>query len=137
MNAPNPPDYTDGLGELIRAHRLYLGLSQRTLADHLGMKEKSLSDIEVGRRGCPRGFIDTMERVADEFDAEVKATIEKAKTMLASASAHGSERVEVDGEPSREWNRAVIGRAAVESGLIMPILAAQYPAKEAARTART
>lgn len=122
--APNPPVYTDGLGELVLAHRRYCGVSQRTFGERLGIKEKSLSDIEIGRRPCPPGLMDTVYRVIDDFDDAVDAVVDKAEEMGASDEASIS--MDVASEGVDEWARAVIGRAAVQSGRIVPTLAGEF-----------
>lgn len=107
----NPPDYTDGLGELIRAYRTYMGISTRVLAQRVGMSERSLSDIEIDRRSCPPGLITSIIEVVEQFETDVQATIDL-----------GRGRLNVSADPDGVWERAVIGRAAVESGSITPIL---------------
>lgn len=120
MSEPRPSVYSDHWGELIRAHRLFLGISQRTMAEKLKIAEKSLSDIEVGRRQCPPGFLDSVEKIADQFDRDVELTV-------AVADGQDSRmEIEVSNDPEQEWKRAVVGRAAVESGRIMPILVGKY-----------
>jgi predicted transcriptional regulator len=64
VSRPEPPEYVEGWGELIRAHRMLMGVSQRTLARRLQMTERSLSDIEVGRRNCPPGFLVALQAAA-------------------------------------------------------------------------
>src|SRR5689334_11687939 len=113
MTTPNPPERTPGLGELVRAHRAYTTLSGRVFAEKLGISERSLSDIEVGRRDCPPGFIDSVERVVDAFDREVTETTEKAREMLADVEPWATIEFTVSDLPSEDWVRAVIGRAAV------------------------
>lgn len=125
MTTQTPPDYAEGYGELVRAHRVYMGLSQRTLADRIGMGERSLSDIEVGRRRCPPGFIDTIKRIADEFDEQVQK-------VIGQCDAAGCAKIPVNDDPQNEWERSIVGRAAVESGLIMPIIDGIKPAREPA-----
>ena len=117
---PRPAGYTDGWGELIRAHRMFLGLSQRSLSERLGMYEKSLSDIEVGRRDCPPGFLDSIVGIVNDFDRDVEKAIQVASAQIPKGET--MLRIEVSSDPKSDWNRAVIGRAAVESGTIMPIL---------------
>lgn len=125
MSELRPTVYSDNWGELIRAHRMFLGLSQRTMSEKLKIGEKSLSDIEVGRRQCPPGFLDSVELVADQFDADVESTVRLAD--LWSRDRDGATMdIEVSNEPGDEWKRAVVGRAAVESGRIMPILVGKY-----------
>ena len=114
--APRPAEYKDNYGELVRAYRMYLGLSQRTMAEKLGIAERSLSDIEVCRRPCPRGFIDSVEKVVDAFEADVQQ-------MIGSLAEWANDvEVKVTDHPRQEWQRAVVARAAVESGRILPVL---------------
>ena len=138
--APRPAAYAEGYGELVRAYRLYIGVSQRTMAARIGIAEKSLSDIELGRRQCPPGFIDTVEKVVEEFTREVKEIIDEvSETVRNSADALDNSytpvptSAKVTDNPRDEWRRAVVGRAAVESGLIMPILVGNVRPRERAR----
>ncbi|QGH80050.1 LamD-like protein [Gordonia phage NHagos] len=110
----NPPDYTDGLDELIYAHRRYVGLSQTDMARALGMNLHSYKRIEDGRRPCPPGLLDTVVALSDDFDALVHAQIERWE-------ADGvPETVEVRSTDT-PLERAVANRAAVEYGTITPI----------------
>lgn len=120
MTEKRPSTYVDNWGELIRASRSYMGLSQKSLAKRIGIAEKSLSDIEVGRRDCPPGFLDTIEAIVDEFDHAVEEL---------SKLVDGRDEVlemTVSDDPAKEWERAVIGRAAVETRLILPILSSTW-----------
>jgi transcriptional regulator with XRE-family HTH domain len=118
-STPVPADYSDGYGELVRAYRQYLGISQRTLSNKIGIAERSLSDIEIGRRRCPRGFINSVEKVVDEYDAAVEKLVE-ARGKLEEVIW------EVTDDPRKEWDRAVIGRAGVVTGgVIRPVLVSQ------------
>jgi hypothetical protein len=118
-----PSDYAQGWGELIRAHRVYIGISQRTLAGKLQMSERSLSDIEVGRRACPPGFLNAVQEVAQQFYGDVKKVTDAADDDLV-ASSGGWFELPVSADPKQEWTRAVVARAAVENGNIMPVLIA-------------
>lgn len=122
MTEQRPPEYVEGWGELIRAHRYMIGVSQRTMADKIGISERSLSDIEIGRRACPPGFLDSVEEVVAEFDEDVELAVEAAESVLGSNTPNGMARFHVKPKPEGEWKRVVIGRAAVESGKIMPVL---------------
>lgn len=114
------------LGELVRAHRLYTGLSQRTFAERLGIKETSLSDIEIGRRDTPEGFMVSVETVVAQFDEEVDKCIKAAEQGVGDDDSK-TLHIRVTADPDDEWARAVIGRAAVTStDLILPILESQY-----------
>lgn len=127
-----PPDYAQGYGELVRAHRLYMGISQRTLSRRMKMAEKSFSDIEVGRRHCPPGFVDEVAKVCDEFDAAVEAII-----TAVEQDPRDQVNFDIDSEPRNEWTRAVVGRAAVQSARIMPMLVCESPTtRERSWTAR-
>ncbi len=128
MSRLEPPEYVKGWGELIRAHRMLMGVSQRTLARRLQMSERSLSDIEVGRRNCPPGFLDAVERVVKEFDTDVDRAIRAGADSVAEQSHELSRiRIEVGDTPDAEWNRAVVGRAAVEGRVLMPQLVQKFP----------
>jgi len=122
------PGWVAGKGELLRAYRKYVGLSLRGFAVQCGIKEKSLLDMEVGRRDIPEGVFDTVESVMERFDAEVEQTIAQAEQMLED-NPEGVVEFRVTDEPDEDWVRAVIGRAAVTSGLIVPILDGTYHAR--------
>jgi transcriptional regulator with XRE-family HTH domain len=112
----NPDAYTAGLGELVRASRLYLGLSKDGMAHRLNMSDRSYERIESGERDCPPGLLDSIDAVMDAFDDEVFR-------LIADATASGDKVVEVSTDPREEWHRCVVGRAAVESKRVMPRLA--------------
>ena len=110
---PNPDTYTPGLGEFIRAARLYIGLSKDGMAHRLSMSDRSYERIESGERDCPPGLLDTIDVVMDAFDTEVGA-------LIADATDTGDKVVPVSTDPREEWFRCVVGRAAVESRRVMP-----------------
>lgn len=118
----NPTTPTDGYGELIRAQRLYMGLSQRELARTIPMDRRTYQRIESGVEPCPTGFMDTMTALVDLFDIEVEQTTAAAEKTIGVSSGAVHFVVLADEDPAHIWTRAVIGRAAVESGLIMPIM---------------
>lgn len=107
MTTPlRPTDYTEGLGELIRAHRVYVGLSQRAMAARLNKDRRDYQRIENGRDACPPGLLGQVEAMSDLFDTTVDALINRA-------AAEGGAEVEVDTDPRWEWERNVAGRAAL------------------------
>lgn len=116
-NAPNPPDYTYDLDELLRAYRGYLGLSQRAMADRLGIREDSYRRIELGTAACFPGLIDRLNAIVEEFLADVDKVVK-----MAELTADKPIELDVSEDVKDQWQRAVIGRAAVECGLIIPIL---------------
>ncbi|EIC63580.1 helix-turn-helix domain-containing protein [Mycobacteroides abscessus] len=134
MPEKRPPEYTEGLGELIRAHRNYIGLSSHSMAFKLGMKPKSFSDIEIGRSACPPGLIDSILGVIEEFDRDVEKVIDVAKD--SQASEDDPFEMPVRDDPRADWQRAVIGRAAVDSGVILPILVGNHEARRSERSPR-
>lgn len=129
----NPATPTYGHGELIRAQRLYLGLSQRELARTIPMDRRTYQRIESGTEPCPTGFLDTMTKLVDVFDREVDETVTAAEAMLSKTTTGVSVhfRVSADEDPAHVWTRAVIGRAAVESGLITPTVDSDVEAQSA------
>jgi len=105
-----PEEYTEGLGEVIRGYRLYLGLGRLAMADELGMAIRSYERIEDGHRACPPGLMDTLEKTRQRFDDDV-AEIQSLTTDP-----------EVHTDVASEWHRAVAGRAAMIDDRITPRL---------------
>lgn len=108
---PQPETYTNGLGEIIRAHRLYTGLSQYGMAAKLGYQRRQYQRIESDKDACPPGLLTKIEALTDEFDGTVDAIIEfsiehdgaNINVELDSSSAGGQ----------WEWERNAAGRAAM------------------------
>ena len=98
-----PSTYTSGLGETLRAHRLYLGISKDCMARRLGMNPRSYERIERNQRDCPPGLLDTVEQVAAEFEESVDDLRDSDAELIVTAQTD-------------EWLRAVYGRTAVETG---------------------
>ena len=117
-----PPEYVDGWGELIRAHRKYLSVSQSCMATRLNMSERSFSDIECGRRPCPPGLLDSVEALVAEFDSAVASAVQAARAAATKSPPNGRIPVEVR-ESDGGWSHAVLCRAAVKGGLLMPVRA--------------
>lgn len=103
---PVPPDYTYGLSELIRAHRLYMGLSQRAMAERLRKDRRDYQRIENDDDACPPGLLGRMELMVDHFDSTVDAVIDAARQS-------GGAKILIDTDPALEWERAVVNRAAL------------------------
>lgn len=99
-----PARSTAGLGELIRAYRLYLGLSQREMADRLGKARRDYQRIEKDQDRCPPGLITVIEALVDKFDEDVDV-------VLAEATLNGG--ADLTYTEDQEWERNVAGRAAV------------------------
>lgn len=118
-----PPAYTWGLGELVRSLRLYTGLSREGMAGRLNMALRSYQRIEKGHAACPPGLIDTIDTIVDEFDTAVAAV--RWKWNHAGPPPEHVTVTEDD-----EWHRAVMGRAAVETGRTIPILDGEQPTEE-------
>lgn len=119
----NPPTRTAGLGELMRAKRLYTGLSQRGFAKHLNdMDRRSYQRYETGQDDMPPGLLDTVDALLDDFDSQVAAVIEAADREIAETNATGLLPVFVPTDPRQEYERCIVARAAVDGGHIMPVL---------------
>ncbi|UYL88150.1 helix-turn-helix DNA binding domain protein [Gordonia phage Evaa] len=115
MNTQNPETYTSGLGELVRAYRQYLGITQLGMALKLGMAKRSYQRIETGQDDCPPGLIDSIETIVTAFETEVEQIIESTGSGMDI-------EVAVSADPRQEWHRAVVGRAATNNPHITPIL---------------
>jgi transcriptional regulator with XRE-family HTH domain len=53
------------IGEKIRALRVRRRISQRELAEQIGLVRSSVANIESGRQACP---LDGLQRIADALD---------------------------------------------------------------------
>ena len=105
---PNPPTYTAGLGELIRAQRLYIGLIPRGMAHQLKMDRRDYQRIENGQDECPPGLLDKIAASVEEFNMRVDAIVDAAERGGAPV------RLQVSSDPRKEWERCVVARAAAE-----------------------
>lgn len=123
MTTPNGYEY--GKGELLRAQRLYLSMSKDGMAMLLRMKERSLSRIERGEDAMPPGVPADVDVLLDRFDIEVEE-------MIADAERR-NETVKIRVQPGleNEWQRAIVGRAAVQCPLITPILGGEETGRRA------
>lgn len=104
IQSPAEPEHD--LGELIRNYRLYVGLSQRGMAEKLDMARRSYQRIETGVDPCPPGLLADVERLADRFERHVNC-------VLAESAKTGGLNVKVETDAKWEWERSVAGRAAV------------------------
>lgn len=105
-----PATYEHGLGEILRAHRLYIGLSQRDMSDRLRKDRRDYQRIENGRDACPPGLLTTVKEMVDAFDHAVDHLIEQVKRQ---ATNDGVDHIRVSVTPADEWQRLVAGCAAV------------------------
>ena len=109
---PQPETRAYGLGELIRAHRLYIGLPQRDMARRLEFDRRDYQRIENGQNACPVGFLSRVEALSDQFAHDVETLLDEADRRGGLALSYP----ETD-----EWERLVAGRAAVETAEDAPI----------------
>lgn len=122
----NPPDYSPGLGELIRSNRTYIGLVHRGMAKQLGLDRRDYQRIENGDDDCPPGLLDKIDEVVANFETDVTAVIEAACRELGIDPDNIPEKIPgrvkllVSTDPREEWQRCVVNRATIESGVIMP-----------------
>lgn len=101
---PRPSQAIEGLGELIRAHRLYLGLSQRGMAERLNIARRSYQRLENDVDRCPPTLMADVEALVDQFDEDVDTVLEEATKMRGLKATYTD---------TQEWERNVAGRAAV------------------------
>ena len=102
-----PTERCYGLGELIYAYRVYMGLSQRGMARRLNFDRRDYQRIEQGRNECPVGFLSKVTELADLFDSVADSIVEAARKV------GGRLVVQVSADPLQEWERNVAGRAAI------------------------
>lgn len=110
MSEQKPATYAIGLGELIRAHRLYMGLSQRDMATRLSKDRRDYQRIENGRDACPPGMLTAVEALTDQFDSQVEAVLDILKR-------DGDVTVAIETE-GWDWERNVAGRAALHASAV-------------------
>jgi transcriptional regulator with XRE-family HTH domain len=111
-----PECYTEGLAEVIRGFRLYVGLSKDALAERIGMATRTYERIEYGERDCPPGLLDTLQAMVVEFDTEVERVVD------AAAGGEYGDHLAIPVSPLKEWERCVVARAAMMSPKITPVL---------------
>lgn len=116
MTDKKPAVHTYGLGELIRAHRLFIGLSQRDMAARVGKDRRDYQRIENGRDKCPPGLLTQVEALSDAFAYQVDRVLE-----LAERNGGLDLAVSDSDMPGQVWDRLVAGRAAVEADEGAPI----------------
>ena len=92
------------VGEKIKEARLKSGMSQKILAKKLGVAEKFINEVELGRRVAQESFIDKAAKVLNTDFNDVsmvvtdEALLEERKTIkesLAKTSKHKIEKDEV------------------------------------------
>lgn len=115
-----PEGYASGLGELIRAHRVYIGLSQRDMARRLNKDRRDYQRIESGRDACPPGFLSAVEALADQFAHDVELILEEAERRGGLALTYEVDTRQPE-DARDDWYRLVAGRAAVETSEDAPI----------------
>lgn len=84
MEAPVDASVASSIAERIAARRRERGLSQRALADLLGMDQSAVSRIESGDR---RVSVDELSRIAQALDTNVGALLGKPATGSRLAAA--------------------------------------------------
>ena len=80
------------VGEKIKEARLKSGISQKQLAKKLGVAEKFINEVELGRRVAPENFIEKASKVlkTDFNDMSMVVTdeaLQEEKKILREASA--------------------------------------------------
>lgn len=117
-----PAEHSWGLGEAIRAHRLFIGLSQREMAARVGKDRRDYQRIENGQDKCPPGLLSQIETLSDAFAYQVERVLDEAERRAERPEAGPLElAITIDGSPGKEWERLVAGRAYVETTETAPI----------------
>jgi tetratricopeptide (TPR) repeat protein/transcriptional regulator with XRE-family HTH domain len=125
------------LGDLVRAHRRRLSLSQEELATRAALSVRTVRDVELGRIGRPRP--DTVRRLADTLrlsDDDRDALFDAAAAAWDTADANGGSAgtTVADRAARAEVSASLRGRAAGRRG--RPVVPAQLPADVAGFTGR-
>jgi transcriptional regulator with XRE-family HTH domain len=93
------------LGELVKDRREDLGLSQRSLAQKLGVEASHIAFIESGRR---KPSLKLVARLADILDIERQSLLilahPEAKELIAETTP------EIRPQPARSWKRFIQNR---------------------------
>ncbi len=124
-----PQSHEFGLSETIRAHRLFLGLTQREMARLLHQDRRNYQHIESGRNPCPPGMLSQIEVLSDRFAYEVELILDEADRR-DPADGPLTVAVTTDGTDEDTWQRNVAGRAAVEATEDHPIVLVAAPAQK-------
>jgi len=102
-----PTERCYGLGELIFAYRIYMGLGQRDMARRLDFNLRDYQRIEKGRNRCPVGFLSKVMELVDTFDSVADQIVELARTT------EGGINIQIQTDDRWAWERNVAGRAAI------------------------
>lgn len=97
------------VGEKIKEARLKSGISQKQLAKKLGVAEKFINEVELGRRVAPENFIEKASKVlkTDFNDMSMVVTdeaLQEEKKILREASA--KRNVNKNNEVNQVWTNA-------------------------------
>ncbi|AYP70033.1 HTH DNA binding protein [Mycobacterium phage CRB2] len=117
-----PAVHSWGLGEIIRAHRLFMGLSQRDLASRVGKDRRDYQRIENGQDKCPPGLLSQIETLSEAFAYQVERVLDEAERRAEEPGSGPLDlAITINGTQHDEWERNVAGRAAVETTEAAPI----------------
>ena len=97
MASAQPPTFA----QLLKRHRIALGLTQEQLAERAGVSARSISDMERGLRHVP--YRDTINRLAQalQLSADERAKFEAAARRRSALSAPRMPDVPAEG-PDRK-----------------------------------
>jgi transcriptional regulator with XRE-family HTH domain len=120
-----PDEYTEGMGEVVKAYRTHTGLSTEAFARELRMNPRTYERIETGEPSTrdrahgrtaqvPPGLFDSLEAVIHRFDRDVDTLINDLKQM-------GQREYIVFATLQGEWMRKVAGKASLYADIV-PVL---------------
>lgn len=94
-------------GELLWSYRSYLGLTQRGLAFITSMPRYQLQRMERNAEPCTMELFEKLGTLVTLFNEEVELLKEKAEVSQTPFT------LVTGSQPSQEWERSIVGRAAL------------------------
>lgn len=102
------------VGDTIKNARLKAGVTQKALAKKLGVAEKYINEVEMGRRVVPENFIDRVSKALNVKLSEISMVVtdealkkeEKEEAVLKKAKEKNPRTARILGETSEVWTEA-------------------------------
>ena len=102
------------VGDTIKNARLKSGVTQKALAKKLGVAEKYINEVEIGKRVVPENFIDRVSKVLNVNLNEISMVVtdedlkkeEKENAVLKKAEEKKPKTFRTLGETSEVWTEA-------------------------------
>ena len=101
------------VGDTIKSARLKAGVSQKVLAKKLGVAEKYINEVEMGRRVVPENFIDKAAKALNVNLNEISMVVtdealkeEAKREVIEKKNIEKKKQARVLGETSEVWTEA-------------------------------